>query len=145
MLTLTPVTIREAQAYCDRVHRHHKAPRGAVFAVAVSVDGQVRGVAIAGRPVSRILQDGWTLEITRVATDGTPNACSFLYGACRRAALGMGYRRVITYTLATETGASVRAAGFRVVADVRGKTWDCPSRPRVDLNPNQEKIRWQTP
>jgi hypothetical protein len=145
-LTVSPITIGEAQAFVDQHHRHHKAPRGALFAVAITaplISEQVVGVAICGRPVSRELADGYTIEVTRCCTDGTKNACSALYGACRRAALALGYRRVITYTLASEPGSSLRGAGFRVVADVRGRSWSCKSRPRVDKHPLQDKLRWE--
>lgn len=145
-LIATPITITEAQAYVDQHHRHHRAPRGALFAVACVaplIGDQVLGVAICGRPIARGLVDGFTVEITRCCTDGTKNACSFLYGACRRAAIALGYRRVITYTLADEPGASLRGAGFRVVADVRGQSWSRKSRPRVDKQPLQDKLRWE--
>ncbi len=150
---IVPITIREAQFFVDEHHRHHAAPQGALFAIAVAseewrktvYEDRPRGVAIVGRPVSRALDDGWTVEITRVAVlPNTPNCCSMLYGACRRAALAMGYKRVITYTLASESGASLRGAGFRVVADVRGESWNRPNRPRVDTHPLQDKFRWET-
>lgn len=143
-LHITPCTIREARAYVDAHHRHHGAPQGALFAVAVSDAFKVRGVAICGRPVARALADGWTVEITRCCTDGAWNACSMLYGAARRAALALGFKRVITYTLSTEGGSSLRGAGFQTVADVRGKTWNCPQRPRVDTHPLQDKLRWES-
>ncbi len=151
-LYIVPITIREAQEFVRQWHRHHDAPQGALFAAGVADsewkssehEDRPRGVAIAGRPVSRALDDGWTLEITRVAVmPNTPNCCSMLYGACRRAALALGYKRVITYTLASEPGASLRGAGFRVVADVRGESWDRPNRPRVDTHPLQDKLRWE--
>lgn len=144
ILAITPCTIGEAQAFVDQNHRHHSAPRGALFAVAVSAGALVVGVAIVGRPVARMLDDGWTAEITRCCTNGTRNACSMLYGACRRAAIALGYGRVVTYTHSTESGASLRAAGFRVVADVRARPWSCPSRPRVDRSPLQAKLRWES-
>jgi hypothetical protein len=105
--------------------------------------GEVRGVAIVGRPVSRALDNGLTLEVNRVATDGCPNACSALYGASWRAAKALGYRRLVTYTLEDEGGASLRGAGWRVVAERKGGSWDCPSRPRVDKHPLQGKLRWE--
>src|SRR5215468_10390775 len=105
---------------------------------------------ITGRPVARALQDGWTCEVLRVATDGAPNACSLLYGAACRAARALGYRRVVTYTLATEPGSSLRAAGFERDKGVRAeKTWGRPSRPRVQTDlfgeaqrPTGAKVRW---
>lgn len=143
-LSITPITIGEAKVYVQQHHRHRKRVTGALFAVGLTADGsEVCGVAIAGRPVARMLQDGWTVEILRCCTDGTRNACSMLYGACRRVALALGYRRVISYTLSTEPGASLRAAGFRVVADVRGRSWSCVSRPRVDREAHQDKLRWE--
>lgn len=104
-------------------------------------------MVVVGRPVARHMADGWTAEVTRLATDGSRNACSLLYAAAWRAARAMGYRRLITYTLATEPGTSLRAAGWGVVAEVRRQTWNRPNvgRPRVDLHPLQERLRWEAP
>ena len=142
-LTLTPLTLREARAFVARHHRHNPPPRGGKFAIGAAMDGEVVGVVIVGRPVSAEWDDGWTAEATRVTTDGTRNACSLLYGAAWRAARAMGYRRLITYTLATEPGTSLRAAGFRVVTQVPRRSWDRPGRPRVDQHPLQERLRWE--
>jgi hypothetical protein len=143
MLELTPITLREARRYVAENHRHHRAPQGGIFAVAVSDGGSVRGVAIVGRPVARRASDGWTAEVTRVCTDGARNACSMLYRACWRAARGMGYRRLITYTLPSEGGSSLRGAGFSVVAETRGGRWERDERPRIDDHPLQPKLRWE--
>ena len=143
MLKITPITQREANAYVAQHHRHHKPVTGAIFCVAASEGETVRGVAIVGRPVARALQDGWTAEVTRCCTDGARNACSMLYGAAWRAARAMGYRKLITYTLAEEGGASLRAAGFRCIGAAGGGSWDCPSRPRIDTHPMQQKLRWE--
>ena len=124
-------------------HRHHKAPQGGLFAVAVSDANDVRGVAIVGRPVARMLADGWTAEVTRVCTDGARNACSMLYAAAWRACRALGYRRLITYTLVTESGASLRGAGWRVVGEAGGGSWSRESRPRIDKHPIQRKLRWE--
>lgn len=143
-LTVVPITLAEANAYVAAHHRHHGAVVGAKFSVAVAEeDGEVRGVAIVGRPVSRALDDGWTVEVTRCCTDGARNACSMLYAASWRAARALGYRRLQTYTLASEPGASLRAAGWKVVGEVKGRSWDTPSRPRIDLHPTQNKLRWE--
>lgn len=143
-LSVVPVTLREANAFVAAHHRHHVPPRGCVFCLGVEDDaGTLRGVAIAGRPVSRMLQDGRTLEVTRVATDGARNACSKLYAAVRRAAPHLGYRRLVTYTLASESGASLRGAGWRRVADVSGGSWSRPSRGREDKHPLAAKVRWE--
>ncbi|UNZ20586.1 XF1762 family protein [Streptomyces sp. 891-h] len=131
-LHLTPVRFRDARDYCAMWHRHHPPPVGMVFAVGVADENRIlRGVAIVGRPVARHLDNGQTLEVTRTATDGTANANSMLYGAATRAAWALGYTRLITYTQAGESGASLRAAGWRVIAQRPARPgWDCPSRPR---------------
>ena len=143
MLELVPITQREAFAYVERLHRHHKPPRGSVFQLGAAKDGEIVGVAIVGRPVARGMQDGWTLEVNRCCTDGTRNACSFLYGAAWRVAKALGYRKLITYTLPEEGGASLRGAGWTVVGEVYARSWSCKTRPRVDLYPLQEKLRWE--
>ena len=118
-LRIVPVTLEQANDYVRRLHRHNKPVVGARFCVGVK-DEELRGVAIAGRPVAPKLDDGATIEITRVCTDGTRNACSMLYGACRRVAKAMGYERIFTYTLPEEGGASLKAAGFRLDKDDAG-------------------------
>lgn len=142
-MILQPVTFREACAFVESMHRHHKPPRGCLFCLGVSENDRVIGVAIVGRPVSRMLQDGWTAEVTRVATDGTKNACSKLYAAAWRAARSIGFRRLVTYTLPEESGASLRAAGWRLIGEAGGGSWDRVERPRVDTHPTQEKLRWE--
>lgn len=142
-LHLVPVTIEDAKAFVARIHRHHRPPAGGKFAIGVARNGEIVGVAIVGRPVARALDDGWTAEVTRVATDGTRNACSKLYAACWRAARAMGYLRCGTYTLPEEGGASLRAAGWTLIGEAGGGSWDTPSRPRVDRHPTQVKLRWE--
>lgn len=116
---------------------------GCKFCLAVGDGEEIHGVAIVGRPVARGNDNGLTLEVTRVATDGARNACSMLYGAAWRATRALGYRRLITYTLDTESGTSLRAAGWRVIGKTKGGSWDCPSRPRVDKHPTQPKLCWE--
>lgn len=111
-MEIRPLSFRQACEFVARLHRHNKPPRGHKFSVGLVEAEQVVGVAMAGRPVARAFDDGLTLEINRTCTDGTRNANSMLYGACRRAAWALGYRRCITYTQAEESGASLRAAGF---------------------------------
>lgn len=101
------------------------------------------GVVTVGRPVARRLDDGWTLEVTRNCTDGTKNAASFLYAAAWRACRALGFTRLITYTLKDETGVSLTAAGWRVVGQTSGRSWSCPSRPRVDKHPLGQKTLWE--
>jgi hypothetical protein len=147
-LTIVPLKRDEAQEFVRQVHRHHPPPPGDVFRMGVAdEDGAVRGVAMVGRPVARAYDDGWTLEINRVATDGCPNACSALYAAAWRVAKGLGYRRLITYTLRSESGSSLRASGYRVVAEREARSWSdaSQSRPRVDTNSaiNEPKLLWE--
>lgn len=118
-LILVPVTFRQAAEFIDRTHRHHAAPRGWRFGVGVADGaGVLRGVATAGRPVARALDDGRTIEVNRTCTDGTRNANSMLYGAVWRAARALGYTRAFTYTQEGESGASLRAAGWIVDAEL---------------------------
>lgn len=142
-MELRPISVKRAARFVTEHHRHHDAPQGAKFALAAWHSGALVGVAMVGRPVSRVLDNGLTAEVIRVATDGTRNACSFLYGASKRAAQAMGYRKVLTYTLETEGGASLRAVGWNRVGVAGGGTWTRASRPRVDHHPTQEKIRWE--
>lgn len=146
-LILSPVTLREARAFVDRHHRHHQAPQGGLFAVAIAEGEEAIepcGVAIVGRPVSRHAADGWTAEVTRVCVlEGVKNGCSKLYGACWRAARAFGYRRLITYTLREEDGASLRGEGWRLIGEAGGGSWSRRGRPRVDMHPTQIKLRWE--
>jgi hypothetical protein len=142
-LEIVPCELAEANAFVSQHHRHHPPVVGHRFSIAVTDGERVCGVAIVGRPVARGLDDGLTLEITRVCTDGTPNAASALYGAARRATFALGYRKLVTYTLASESGISLRASGYRVVGEVQGRSWNCASRPRVDKHPLDNKLRWE--
>ena len=143
-LAIVPITLRDARTWVDRVHRHHRAPQGGLFAIAVAKDAAIVGVAIVGRPVSRNLDDGWTVEVTRVAVvEGIRNTCSKLYAASWRTARGMGYRKAITYMLQEETGISVKAAGWKCIGKTEGGSWSRDERPRIDRHPVQAKLRWE--
>lgn len=151
-LHLVPITLREARAYVGKMHRHCLPPQGGLCAVAVADDdGAIRGVGILGRPVARALQDGVTAEVARIATDGTPNACSMLYGSLRRVAVALGYQNVYTYCLASEPGTSLRAAGFVRDADIPARAAWTPAegvaRYQRDIfgaerRPPEAKVRW---
>lgn len=144
-LSVVPCDLAEANAFVRQHHRHHGPVVGHKFCLAVADEqNEVRGVAIVGRPVARALHDGWTLEVYRVATNGCSNACSALYAACGRVTLALGYRKLITYTLTSEPGTSLRAIGWKIVAEVKGRGWNRASRTRVDRYPLQDKIRWET-
>lgn len=143
MLTLTPVSLAEANAFVVQHHRHHRPVTGHKFSIGCTADGRLVGVAIVGRPVSRYLDNGLTLEVNRLCTDGTKNACSMLYAAAWRAARAMGYEKIITYTLDTESGASLRAAGWTCAGLAGGKRWTGSRRPAADLYPAQMKYRYE--
>lgn len=131
-LRLCPVSFAQANEFVAAWHRHNDPMPGAKFSVGVSdSEGVLHGVAIVGRPVARHYDDGETLEVCRVATDGAHNASSMLYGACQRATFALGYRRLITYTLASESGSSLRASGWNVIGQRPARAgWSAPSRPR---------------
>lgn len=147
------MTLTEARRFVGELHRHNLPPQGHLFSVGVEVDDVLVGVAIAGRPVARKLQDGWTVEITRSCTDGTDNANSMLYGALCRAAKALGYRRAFTYTLPEESGSSLRAAGFVVECETTPprawvRTGGSEGRYQRDLFGNERrppgpKLRWR--
>ncbi|RKL15110.1 hypothetical protein BFJ72_g15359, partial [Fusarium proliferatum] len=124
-------------------HRHHGCPVGALWRQGVHDDaGRLVGVAVVGRPVARALDDGLTVEVTRLCTDGAANACSLLYAATKRAAEAKGYRRGLTYILSSESGTSLRASNWTLLWTVHGRSWDCPSRPRIDKHPTTDKQAW---
>jgi hypothetical protein len=143
-MEVRPISRNEALRWLAEHHRHLKRPiTGWLFGVEI-LDGEGKrvGVACAGRPMARHLQDGLTVEITRVCTDGTRNACSAAYGALRRAAVALGYRRIITYTRADEPGTACKAAGFRDDGLAGGGEASRPSRPRQASEDPSPKRRW---
>jgi hypothetical protein len=143
-LAVTPMTISAAKVYIQTHHRHHRPPVSGLFAVGVRKDGELVGVLIVGRPVARMTaQDPHTVEATRCATDGSKNAVSMLYSAAWRAARALGYRKLITYTLPEEGGASMRACGFVCVGEAGGGSWSRKGRERIDMHPTQRKLRWE--
>ena len=159
-LTTVPVSLEEANAVVARHHRHHPPVVGHKFSIGAAWRDEIIGVAIVGRPVSRVRDDGLTLEVTRLCTDGIPrptgrtngrgnptfvNPCSFLYGAAARAALALGYKAIGTYTMQSEEGTSLRAANWRLVAETRGRSWSTPSRPRVDTHELGSRFLWEAP
>ena len=122
MLQIRPITFKEASDFINKYHRHNKATVGCKFCISCWDDDRLCGVAVCGRPVSRYLDDGETVEINRVCTDGTYNACSMLYGASCRVAKEMGYKKAITYTLQSEDGASLKASNFTFEGEAGGYT-----------------------
>lgn len=152
-MKVKPISLKEANQYVAEMHRHNKPVTGHKFSIQAINKGKTVGVAIVGRPIARGLDDSNTVEILRVCTDGTRNACSFLYGACCRIAKELGYEKVVTYTLSSEPGTSPKAAGFKTAGNVVGRSWNCPSRPRTVIQntlfgsevkyATENKVRWE--
>jgi len=142
-LELVRVKFDEAAKFVREHHRHHTPPVGHLFSIGAEFDGRLVGVAIVGRPVARHRDDGSTAEVTRLCTDGTRNAASFLLGRACKAAFALGFRRIGTYTLGSESGASLRGAGWRLIGERGGGSWSVPSRPRIDKHPTEPKLLWE--
>jgi hypothetical protein len=142
-LEVVRIDLEEANAFVAANHRHHKPVIGHVFSIGAALAGKIVGVAIVGRPVARMRDDGETAEVTRLCTDGTRNACSFLYGAAARAAFALGFKRIGTYILASEPGTSLAAANWRMVGESGGGSWSRGNRPRVDKHPTQAKLLFE--
>ena len=152
-LTIRPCKLRDANSYVAQHHRHNLPTNGHRWSLACYDGDRLCGVAIAGQPIARKLDDGLTIEVRRVCTDGTRNACSKLYGACARVAKEMGYEKIITYTLISEPGTSLKASGWKNCGEAGGVSWNVPSRPREIVQttlfgetrkyPDEKKNRWE--
>ena len=137
-----PLELKDANAFVAQLHRHHDPVYRDKFRVGCEMNGKLVGVVQLARPVSRELDDGQTIEVVRLCTDGTPHVCSFLYAKAARIAREMGYARIVTYILETETGISLKAAGWKYDGTTHGGHWSCPSRPRKTTAPTCPKQRW---
>jgi len=144
-LRVLPIELKTANAVVGALHRHHAPVLNHRFSVAaVGPTGMIRGVAIVGRPVARAVPKLEVLEVLRVATDGTPNACSALLGAAAKVGRALGYVRIQTYTLTTESGASLRGAGWVPAALVDGRAWRrADGAARNNTHPLSDKVRWE--
>ena len=152
-MIIVPLDLKTANDYVARRHRHHGPTNGHKFSFGVKKNGELVGVCICGKPIARKLDDGKTLEVRRVCTDGTRNACSMCYGAAARIATEMGYSRIITYILQSEPGTSLKASGWTCAGKAGGSSWNTPSRPREVLRKNlfgsemkypiESKMRWE--
>lgn len=140
-MDIRPITFKQASEFINQYHRHHRATVGCKFCIGLFDGEKLVGVAVTGRPVSRYLDDGLTCEINRLCTDGTRNACSMLYGASCRVAKAMGYKRIITYILESENGASLKASNF-VCEGIAGKPHWTGKRNRGQSIPHEMKTRW---
>lgn len=142
-LAVAPLTFDIAAEYVREHHRHHTPPQGHKFSIGAMDGDQLVGVVIVGRPVARRRDDGLTLEVTRLCTNGHHNACSFLYGAAARATFALGYQRIGTYILKSEPGTSLMAAGWKLIAETPGRSWSVPSRPRNDKHPIEPRLLFE--
>lgn len=141
-MEIRPITLRQASEFINMHHRHHKATVGHKFSIGCYDGDKLVGVAVCGRPVSRHLDNGLICEINRCCTDGTYNACSMLYGACCRVAKAMGYKRIITYTLRSENGTSLKASNFICDKTVAGGEHWNGKRNKGQPIPKEFKKRW---
>ena len=143
-ISAVPVSLSEANDFVAKFHRHHPPVVGHKFSIGAILDNVLVGVVIVGRPVSRHRDDGFTLEVTRLCTDGTKNACSFLYGRAAKATFALGFHRIGTYTLPNEGGASLRASGWKLLGERGGEEWSSKSRPRRKMvSPTGTKLLWE--
>lgn len=148
MLELQPITLAEAKQFVNDYHRHNVAPVGHKYSIGLNDGEKVIGVAIIGRPIARHNDDGYTLEVLRLCVlEGYKDACSKLYAAAWRVARNLGYKKLITYTLVSEPGTSLKAAGWKIIGQTqyKPKGWSTPSRPRVmpDKYPTEQKNIWE--
>lgn len=138
-LKIKHIELKPANEFVALHHRHHKPVTGHRFSIACYDGDNLVGVAIVGRPRARRIDQYNTVEVVRLCTDGTKNACSLLYAACRRAARELGYAKIITYILDTEDGTSLKASGWQYEYSNKGGSWNVPSRPREDKAPTIPK------
>jgi len=141
-LNAVPLELKQANEFVKRLHRHHDPVYRDKFRIGCEKEGQLVGVVQLARPVSRVLDDGKTIEVVRLCTDGTKDVCSFLYSKAARIAREMGYTKIITYILNSESGISLKAAGWIKEADIKGHPWGCQSRPRETTAPSCDKQRF---
>lgn len=143
-LEARPISFSEAKAFIATNHRHHKSPTGWKFGIGAYLSDKCVGIVCISRPVARMLDNGFTCEVTRLCTDGTKNVCSFLYARARQAAFAMGYKLIITYILSSENGNSLKASGWTFVREAGGGSWNRPSRKRIDKAPLEKKQLWES-
>lgn len=139
MRDVRPLTLTQANEYVEKLHRHHKKVQGHRFSIGLWEQDTLIGVAICGRPVARLVPQDQVLEVTRLRTDGSKNACSQLYGACARVAREMGFHKIQTYILHSETGTSLVASGWQLSHTTAPGSWSRPSRHRTDKHLTEAK------
>jgi hypothetical protein len=144
-LHVVPLELTEANRLVAQWHRHHQPSQGHRFSIGVmDNDGTLHGAAIIGRPVARLAGSPRdVLEVVRLVSDGTQNACSILYAAAARAGLAMGYLRIQTYILDDEPGTTLTAAGWTCEGEAGGGQWKhTDGKPRRTDQPTGMKSRW---
>lgn len=141
-MNVSHVELRDANAFIAELHRHHKPVQGHRFSIGANHGGKLVGVAVVGRPVARLTDQRTVVEVTRLATDGTKNACSFLYAAAARAAFELGYSRIQTFILASEPGTSLVASGWECLGTCGGGTWVRKNRDRRTDQPMELKTKY---
>ena len=142
-MIIIPITLKQANSFVEKHHRHHKRVVGYKFAIGLLSHSELVGVAIVGRPVNRHADDGLTAEVTRLVTLGHPNACSKLYGAAARICKEMGYCKIQTYILESELGTSLKASGWEIEAITAGGQWKhTDNKPRRTDQPTVKKVRY---
>jgi hypothetical protein len=142
-LRVVPLTLKQANEMIAKLHRHHKPVVGHRFTLGAMLDGALVGAVVVGRPVSRELPQYEVAEVTRLVTDGTPMACSFLYQAAARTAKEMGFTSIQTYILDSEPGTSLKAAGWKMDGYTAGGNWNHSWRKgRREDQPMFPKQRW---
>ena len=146
-MRVRPLTLKQANEFVERLHRHHKKVVGHRFSLGAFMEDVLVGVVIVGRPVARMVDQYRIAEVTRLCTDGTKNACSFLYGAAARVAKEMGFDAIQTYTLPSEGGSSLRASGWTFEGEAGGGDWNrggaSTHKGRRTDQPMDVKSRWK--
>lgn len=142
-MVIIPITLKKANEFVTQHHRHHKSVVGHKFSIGLLSQSEIIGVAIIGRPVARMADDGLTAEVTRLVTLGHKNACSKLYGAAARICKEMGYCKIQTYILESELGTSLKATGWIKEAVTQGREWKhTDNKPRRTDQPTENKVRY---
>lgn len=143
-MRIVPLTLKQANELVASMHRHHKPARGHRFSIGAEHEGKIVGACIVGRPVARMCAAYSTAEVTRLVTDGTKNACSALYGAAARICKEMGFEKIQTYILDSESGISLKAAGWQNMGEAGGGKWKhSDGKERRDDQPICAKQRWE--
>jgi len=142
-MKIVPITLKAANAFVTQYHRHHKASVGHKFSIGLSENDDLIGVAIMGRPVARGSDNGFTIEVARLCTNGAKNACSMLYQAAARSSKELGYTKIQTYILQIESGTSLKASGWKMEAVTAGGQWKhTDGKERRTDQPTMPKQRW---